>query len=176
MPSNSPQLLYWDACILLSYIGRHSERFADIDACMAEAAQGEYEIVTSTYTVAEVAFAAQERDERALDPAVEKSIEKLWLPTSPIKLVDLHIGIAERARTLSRNGMISGRRLRPGDAIHLATAIDLGVDALNTYNLADFKRWAAECGFDVSEPAPRALRLDVEGVLSDPPTGPPPPA
>ncbi len=67
-------------------------------------------------------------------------------------MADFHIGIAEEARSLMRRGIEHGWRLRPGDAVPLATAVDLGVDVLHTYNLADFGRWAGLLGIRIENP------------------------
>lgn len=67
-------------------------------------------------------------------------------------MADFHIGIAEEARSLMRRGIERDRRLKPGDAIHLATAVDLRVDVLHTYNLDDFRPWAGEFRMRVEPP------------------------
>jgi predicted nucleic acid-binding protein len=125
----------------------------DIAALLAEGDRREREIVTSTLTVTEVAFATQEKRAGALDPAVERRIDALWRPPSPVRLADFHVGIAEEARRLMREAIRHGwRRLKPGDAIHLATAVDLAADVLHTYNVDDFARWGPLLGMLIGPP------------------------
>ena len=141
---------YWDACVFLSFIEGQEDRVPDIRALLSEAERGLRSIVTSMYTIAEVAFAASERT--GLDPAVEAKIDKLWRPPSPVILADFHLGIAEQARTLMRRALEHGWKLKPGDAIHLATAVEVGAQVLVTYNLADFSRWAPVLNLRVEAP------------------------
>jgi predicted nucleic acid-binding protein len=104
-------------------------------------------------SVTEVAFAAQEKVGGVLDEATENRIKKLWLPPSPIKLVEYHLLIAERARELLRERITRGwSRLKPADAIHLATAESVGATHLHTYNTSDFAQWGPVIGVQVGEP------------------------
>lgn len=145
---------YWDACVLLSYVnGDDDDRLRNIHPLLEDAAPRTIEIVTSTLSAVEVAFVATEQISRALDPAVEQTISAMWTPpTGPIKLVEFHGLIADEARGLIREAVSRGWSLKPGDAIHLATAKNLQVDALHTYNLSDFKRWESVLGLAISEP------------------------
>jgi predicted nucleic acid-binding protein len=132
---NSPRRIYWDSCVFLSYIENHPDRASDIDTLLQEAEKGNIEIVTSTVAITEVAFAPEERDKKALSKAVDDAINALWRSPSPVKLVEFHAGIADRARDLLRTALTSGiKMLKPMDAIHLATALTLGVDEFQTYD------------------------------------------
>ncbi len=42
--------------------------------------------------------------------------------------------------------------LKPADAIHLATAQQMQVDAFHTYNADDFRAWDGRVGFSIQEP------------------------
>jgi len=161
MPSKpEPVLVYWDSCVPLAYINGEPGRVVDVRALLEEARKDLWEVVTSTYTVAEVAFGKAEKDAAALAPSALSDIDKLWRPPSPIKLVEFHIGIAESARDLLREAMQRGWGLKPGDAIHLATALDMKVTTLHTYNIKDFGRWAGVLGFNVESPQPFEAQLD----------------
>ena len=138
---------------MLSYIEATPGRVENIRALLTEADNGEHEIVTSMLSVTEVAFAAQEKVGSLLDEVTESRIKKLWVPPSPIKLVEYHLLIAERARELLRERITRGwGRLRPADAIHLSTAENAGATRFHTYNTDDFERWAAVIGVPVEEP------------------------
>lgn len=134
MPEGKKRV-YWDANVFLSYINRHPERIADLDAFFAEAAKpgSGLEIVTSVFSVVEVAFAAQEQLQRALDAETENKIDALWADSEVIKIVEFHEATALAARGLMRDAIQRGWQLKPNDAIHLATAMRLLVAEFHTY-------------------------------------------
>ena len=125
---------YWDACGFISYVEKHSERLAAIEAILSLAEKGTVEVVTSTITITEVAFADYEKTNKALDPEIENRIDNLWAPSSPINLVDFHPLIAKIARDYIRQVIPIGWSLKSKDAIHLATAQQMSVSVLHTYN------------------------------------------
>ncbi len=127
--------VYWDADAFLSYINRYSDRIADLDALLAEAAKptGQIEIVTSAISIVEVAFGIQEQTKRALDATTEAKIDALWADATVVKLAEFHEATAREARTLMRNAIPEGWKLKPADAIHLATARGLQVAEFHTY-------------------------------------------
>jgi predicted nucleic acid-binding protein len=150
MPSK--RTLYWDACVMLSYINRDKDRIGDLDALLAEAARNEVVIISSVLSVAEVAFAAVERTGKALDDKQVERIDKLWAPIGQIRLVEFHVLIAEGARDIQRLGVPEGwTGLRSIDAMHLATARQEGVDAFHTYE-PKLLKWAAKVGYPIIEP------------------------
>ena len=65
-----------------------------------------------------------------------------------------------QARDLIRQGLQKGWHLRPNDAIHLATAIRIGVDEFHTYD-GKFDKLESQCGFRVRNP--RSSRLPLIG-------------
>jgi predicted nucleic acid-binding protein len=153
MPNSDPEICYWDSDVLLSYIDGVTGRVENIRSFMADADNGLITIATSMLTIVEVAFGAAEKVGGALDPGKEADIRSLWLPPSPIKLIDLHLGIAERARELIREAITRGvKMLKPADATHLASAESVGATRLHTYNLDDFDRWAPIIGATVEHP------------------------
>jgi predicted nucleic acid-binding protein len=130
---NSVRRVYWDSNVLLSFIENDPNRASDIQTLMEQAEQGKLEIVTSTISIAEVAFAEEER--AGLSASADESISALWRPPSPIKLVEFHAGIAEGAKHLLRTALSSRiKMLKPMDAIHLATAIALSIEEIHTYD------------------------------------------
>src|SRR5437773_1197749 len=94
----------------------------------------DFQIVTSIFSITEVAFAAIEQANRVLDPEIEEKIAKLWRPGSPILMAELYPLITERAQQLMRAAIIKGWSLKPADAIHLATADQLKVGDFHTYD------------------------------------------
>ncbi|MBI2303444.1 MAG: PIN domain-containing protein [Chloroflexi bacterium] len=136
--------LYWDACVFLSYIEEVDERMPILDSLLADSAltYGDIEIVTSMLTVAEVAFAPFEKANKVLDPDIEKKIEGLWIPGGAVRLIEFHYSLAEGARDLVRMAVFNGWRLKPPDAIHLASAKAMGVEEFHTYNLNELQKFA----------------------------------
>jgi len=155
---------YVDTDVFLSYLDGHPTRVDVIQALLDQALEDRYELYTSVATIAEVAFAATEKTGQALDPEIEEAMGELWSPASPITVVELFPEIAIQARKLVRDGMVTNRRIKPFDAIHLATAVHLKVDALITYNLADFDRWEEDLAIRVEHPSVQQPPLQAEGL------------
>lgn len=157
--SDSAPVDYWDSCVFLSLIDPGSPRRDEIRQCMDEASKGARRILTSTLTVTEVAFLAEERHS-GLSNVAMATINALWVPPSPVTLINYHYGIATQARDLIREGMESSRTLKPADAIHLASALSLDVTHLETYNMEHFRRWDGTGGIKVREPQALNSPLD----------------
>jgi predicted nucleic acid-binding protein len=120
------------------YLNETEGRAPHIEALLTLAEAGKLEIVTSTVTIAEVAFAASEQINGALDPQIEVKIAALWGP--PVRMAEFHAAVGARAAQLIRDAMVRKTGLKPMDAIHLATADQVGVDEFHTYDhLNSFK-------------------------------------
>ncbi|MEX2284171.1 MAG: PIN domain-containing protein [Gemmatimonadota bacterium] len=151
---------YWDSCVFLSYIQNLAHRAGEIEAHLQKAADGKLEIVTSTVSIVEVAFDQQEKAGKVLSVEAEERIRNLWLPPSPVKLAEFHALIAENARQLLREAMASALGLKPMDAIHLATAILLGIDVFHTYD-SGLKKFESMTGLKIREPLLPQPSLDL---------------
>jgi predicted nucleic acid-binding protein len=140
---------------MLSYVNEEPGRVNDVDALLGEASRGQIVIITSVLSVAEVAFSAAERTGKALDPVAEAKIDKLWAPVGPIRLVEFHVLIAEKAKALRRSGLSvpDMPRLTSVDAMHLATAQHEKVLVCHTYE-PRLTKWAGLAGVAVSVPLP----------------------
>jgi len=151
------QVIYWDANLFLSYLNAIPDRLPDLDALLDQSGQ-EFQIVTSTVSIVEVAFAATEQAAGALDPAIEQRIAALWAPESPIKLVEFSGLVAEMARDLVREAIGRGQRMKPMDAIHLATAKTVAASAFHTYD-EHLYQYAELVGFPIAPPQAAAPKL-----------------
>lgn len=144
--------VYWDANVPLSYINGVKDRVAVIDELLRQARAGELELLTSTISRVEVAFARVEKDAQALDPDIEAVIDALWAPGSPVKTVEFYDLIGDRARALLRRSIAQDwGSLKPMDAIHLATAQQLDVAEFQTY-CEHLHKWSGELGYPINEP------------------------
>jgi len=129
------------------------DRLPTIDALLAESAdpEKEREIVTSTFTIVEVAFALHEQAQGVLDSSAENKIDALWTDRYAVKLIEFHEGIARDARTLIRGAVAARLSMKPGDAIHLASGRSLRVAEFHTYS-KDLPRFANLTGVSIMEP------------------------
>lgn len=155
---DSRRRVYWDSCVFLDYVNGVIEKLPILDALIDRAGpRGDIEIVTSTFSIAEVAIGRLDQTGQAIDPVVETRIDALW--TDPvIKQVEFHRGIAFDARDLVRAARIAGTGLRPADAVHLATARRVGVVEFHTYDAKLF-RYSQLVDFPIQEPMTDQARL-----------------
>ena len=135
------RLVYWDACVFLTYINGIEHLTPTLEALLdsSAASDGDVHIYTSELSRVEVAFATTEQQRGRSDPEVERRIDALWEDSSAITLVEFHASIGRLARGLIREGLAGERNLKPQDAIHLATAqwlsdAGLRVDEFHTYD------------------------------------------
>ena len=125
---------YWDANNFIYWLNAAAGYAELLEDCLARSAAGELQIVTSNITIAEVAFSADEREARTLDPSIRSRILDLLLDPRRVELIPFDNTIALDAQSLVRAGMAAGASLKPADAIHLATALHVNVDELQTYD------------------------------------------
>lgn len=123
---------YWDACAWIAYIGREmpsaDSKFTDrrFEMCrevLKGAQDGGLEIVTSTFTLAEVC--------KRKDTIGQAGNLSAFFDQPFILLVDVVKPIASRAQAMQQAG-IAG--LKPPDAVHLASAIWADVSVFHTFD------------------------------------------
>jgi predicted nucleic acid-binding protein len=148
---------YWDTCVFLHIVSPdplHPDRRKAVDYWLSQAEAGAIRIITSTLTIAEVAFSVEEKHNKQLDQAVEDDINALWLPGGPVTFVEYSRTVGINARSLIRSGLSQGRVLKPYDAVHLASAVYAAVDETHSYDqaLGRYGSVAASVGFALKEP------------------------
>jgi len=123
--SNKKRRCYWDACCFIDLIQQTTSRIEVLEQLRSQAQRGEIDIVTSSYTLAEVI-----KDDKGapVNDDDEQRIATLFLePYIGVRL--LHRQVGNKARQIAR-----AHSLKPGDAIHVATAILEEADVLHTYD------------------------------------------
>ena len=134
MPKQSKEVkkYYWDANIFIHILEGKEDIVPTLLTLLDEGANKRLDIYTSLISMVEVAFAKQEKDKKQLEAGVVEKIDKLWLPNSPIKIIELSPIIAARARDLIREAVGKGWGLKPADAIHLASAENIQAHEFHT--------------------------------------------
>lgn len=150
--ANAKRSIYWDSCVFLSFIEETDGRAKNLRAVMEEAINREVELYASTISMTEVAFVTAERS-GGLDADTEEKIDRLWHPSSPIRMMEFTQLVAKEARQLLRKNLELDIGLKPMDAIHIATALRAKVDELHTYD-ENLKKWSEPAGLRIVEPMP----------------------
>ena len=116
---------YWDSCTFLSWFNEEEDKADKCKGVIKLAQDGELVIVTSALTLTEVVWL---KGLPKLDETSEEKIklffEQDFLAVRPVDRV-----IADQARQL-----IWKFKIKPKDAIHLATAIDLHIKDMDTFD------------------------------------------
>ena len=155
MPDD-PQIIYWDANNFLSYINDNPERTPVLEALLENSTTGSIQLYTSEVSRVEVAFAAVEQQQQALDQQTEEQIDGFWTDPEALIMVEHHAGISRIARALIREAITRGWRLKPLDAIHLATtqwllSVGIQVGEFHTYD-KNLEKYGSLVGFIICEP------------------------
>lgn len=156
MPSDHG-MTYLDANVMLAYIRSEEERSDTVEQILSEAAEGRRQLLTSTLSIVEVAYAfRQQADSHEADQRIESAIDALWAPASPIRLIEPSIPVMFKARSLLRQA-IAGKgkgALKPADAVHLASAsIAPDIHEILTYEKENTRNaWTELTGIAVEEP------------------------
>ncbi|WP_419913919.1 type II toxin-antitoxin system VapC family toxin [Candidatus Poriferisodalis sp.] len=158
-----PVRAYLDANVLIAYVANENGRAGIVQSVLDDARDEKIELFTSVLSITEVAFVTTGQPD---DPAGgEDAIDQLWVPASPIHVLDISIRIAREARAIIRKSKSLGTKtVKPADAIHLASASIHDCDRVFTYeNQATRHSWAELISLTVAEPFLDEPRLDVSG-------------
>lgn len=159
--------VYWDSCAFLGLLNQEPGRVNDCRAVWNEAEKGDVVIVTSFFTFAEVFKVKCEGPGKPLseenDKAVEQVLRQKWI--LPV-VVDEPIGVLAR-RLLRRHPECK----KPTDAVHLATALVMNVDEMNTYDGSDLLGLTGK----VNRRDGKLLTIRKPTPTAPPPPPPPPP-
>jgi len=126
MPSVS-----WDSCVFIDLLQQTAGRYDACEEIRKRAEDGELTIVTSAITLVEVCkLPSSELTDKEQFQKITDFFEN---PYIAIRAVDRIIG--NRARELTQT-----HGLHPMDAIHVATALEMAVEVLYTYDAVKGKR------------------------------------
>ena len=142
--ASNPDRVYWDSCAYLDFLRGGHPNQAHLRAVLSDWEAGNVTLVTSTLTIAEGLYVPGVQPAVPLDELRREDLIDLFRPTGDRKLtlVELTRPIAEAARDLCWN-----RRIRPKDAIHMASAIAARCVVLHTHD-EDLQKRSRQVGGD----------------------------
>lgn len=115
----------WDSSVIIDYLAGNQNVSGHCQLIVGQAERGELEIVVSTLAAAEVAYLEGYSDDSSEDRIRE------FFGRTYIVVVAVDIRLAAIARGLVRSYK-DVLKIKPADAIHLATAIQLNLPVLET--------------------------------------------
>jgi len=139
MPKNKMPRVYIDACYYIDVAqGRHAvnvdparlSHLPYLEGMLLASGDGVIEVWASTLIIAECLYVDGQLD--TVPEAVRQTFQSLLTSGSFVKLQAVDFFIAERSRDLRWVDEVRG--LRGADAIHVATALELGCDEFITSN------------------------------------------
>ena len=139
---------YCDANVFLAYFKKERERVEVVSQFFAEIRQNKRaKVLTSVISITEVAHTAARHHQANSEGDAVKELDDFWEDSSLVELSEFYESLARRARRHVREYS----RLKPADAIHLATAQLVGVREFFTYD-GLLLRLSDRFEFDILEP------------------------
>lgn len=116
---------YWDSCAFLGWLRDEQDKVSHCRPAIAEARAGRLAIVTSALTIAEVLWlTGKDPIPKSDRESVRRFFEHEW-----IVVYEVDRKIAEAAQDV-----VWDFKVKPKDAIHVATALDAEVEQLDTFD------------------------------------------
>lgn len=133
--------VYWDACVGIGHINQEPDKFPRTSYVLSEAVAGRIQIVTSTFSLAEVLKRkCDKKESEGIDESEDDLFAEL-LKEPFVTVVNADWDAGMRARDLYRKHRKDGLK-KPQDALHLATAVLENVDELHTFDGCDLLKLA----------------------------------
>lgn len=159
MPKPS-SYIYCDSCVFLAYFNGEPGRVETLDQLFDEiVADNSRKLITSTFSIIEVAHLASEKQHGRVDPTVEQTLDDFWQNTALLEMVDFHELLARQARGLMRQATAMGYKLQGADALHLVSAQSVGATEFFTYDDKLMNRYTDIIGVTVCQPYVNQPRL-----------------
>ena len=157
-----PIRVYLDSNVLIAYVADEEGRAGVVQSVLEDAREERIDLITSVLSITEVAYISS--GQAGGDPVgSQDAIDQLWVPASPITVVDVSARVALEARAIIRQSKTLGTRVvKPADAIHLASASIQQCDRLFTYESESTRgKWEDLVHVRVAEPFLDEPRLDI---------------
>lgn len=145
----------------MAYFNREDNRHTVIKQVLddVKASNGSRLIATSAFTLIEATYLKEELNQQRLDPDTENLMDLMWYDRSVIRIIPVSAEIAQRTRGLRRRLYGTDAKLTRADATHIATAIWLEVNEVNSYD-GDFLRLNDYFTFLIRTPQPPPPPVD----------------
>ena len=125
MAEKSTERWYWDSNCFLGWLLQEADKVDDLRQVLDRADDGDFDIFTSTVTQTEVLLMRG----GPKVPASKRDLVRAFFRRSYIHVVPLFPNEAEMAQDL-----VWDHRIKPKDALHLASAISAKADRFHTYD------------------------------------------
>ncbi len=157
MPRRRTEYVYWDACVVESYIEMTADRWQLLRSLLRASADDSQPIrlVTSTWTITEVAYFGTLEDVAPL-PEADDAIRDFW-DSGALELIEYHEMIASAARDIVRRSHFEKWTVKPKDAVHIASALARGAIEFHTYDNTLARRITEKFGIPAGQP--HSLRI-----------------
>ncbi|MCY4171309.1 MAG: PIN domain-containing protein [Bacteroidetes bacterium] len=149
-----------DACVWIDLITQsNTDRFRRCQNVFSKAENGEVELWTSSFTLAEVYIRKCDGDLTTM-PEDQDDMFESFFKSGLVKPILLDLQVAKISRRLSRKYPILRK---PQDAVHVASCIVANIDELHTFDVKDLIRLDGQI----------LLRNGAPLKISEPPLPPP---
>ena len=122
---------YWDSDAFIGWLAEEDDKVDECRPVIQAAEEGKTLLITSALTLAEVLWL---RGRPPIPPEDAEAVQRFFAHEY-IAVVDVDRTMAEEARKL-----VWSHGIAPKDAIHVATAIDVEVDRMETFDGALIKK------------------------------------
>ena len=144
--ANNPDRIYWDSCIYIEYLRGGHETANAMRAILRAWENGQVTLVTSALTLAEVLWFKCGGRREWIDEPQRGELSNLFSEIrgndSELIIVELSRRIAEATRELCWSF-----RIRPKDAVHVASALEANCPVLHTHD-AELRKSSEKVGGD----------------------------
>jgi predicted nucleic acid-binding protein len=145
---------YWDSNLFIAYLnGDDEDQLRVVSDLLALAERNEISLYSSAITALEVAYSAAEFKANSLATETSATIDAFW-KGGIITTVEIDVMTALYGRDLMRQGLEKGDeawKIKPRDALHLASAARLPVKEMHTWDGRLYK-WSEMVGVTVCAP------------------------